>query len=161
MANFVSPNQIQIQMGLDLLVRPDTRDDPSQPWEDQSDQNHHGKGGCLEERNEKPEPNIGNGQCCVPTAPARAHKERHREQNWNPAKTGGNKFVIICMLFGATVARYYQASPVSCTYSHYCRARPTLLITDIVLGLKVKIGFLYISQESKRRDLGQMIKIPS
>ena len=114
---FVSPNQIQIQMGLDLLVRPDTRDDPSQPWEDQSDQNHHGKGGCLEERNEKPEPNIGNGQCCVPTAPARAHKERHREQNWNPAKTGGNKFVIICMLFGATVARYYQASPVSCTYS--------------------------------------------
>ena len=128
MANFVSPNQIQIQMGLDLLVRPDTRDDPSQPWEDQSDQNHHGKGGCLEERNEKPEPNIGNGQCCVPTAPARAHKERHREQNWNPAKTGGNKFVIICMLFGATVARYYQASPVSCTYSHYCRARPTLLI---------------------------------
>ena len=31
MANFVSPNQIQIQIGLVLLVRPDTRDDTSQP----------------------------------------------------------------------------------------------------------------------------------
>ena len=31
MANFVSPNQIQIQTGLVLLVRPDTRDDTSQP----------------------------------------------------------------------------------------------------------------------------------
>ena len=32
MANFVSPNQIQIQIGLVLLVWPDTRDDASQPW---------------------------------------------------------------------------------------------------------------------------------
>ena len=32
MANFVSPNQIQIQIGLVLLVRPDTCDDMSQPW---------------------------------------------------------------------------------------------------------------------------------
>ena len=32
MANFVSPNQIQIQIGLVLLVRPDTRDETSQPW---------------------------------------------------------------------------------------------------------------------------------
>ena len=31
MANFVSPNQIQIQIGLVLLVWPDTRDDMSQP----------------------------------------------------------------------------------------------------------------------------------
>ena len=31
MANFVSPNQMQIQIGLVLLVRPDTRDDTSQP----------------------------------------------------------------------------------------------------------------------------------
>ena len=31
MANFVSPNQIQIQIGLVLLVRPDTCDDTSQP----------------------------------------------------------------------------------------------------------------------------------
>ena len=33
MANFVSPNQIQIQIGLVLLVRPDSRDDTSQPWQ--------------------------------------------------------------------------------------------------------------------------------
>ena len=32
MANFVSPNQIQIQIGLVLLVRHDTHDEPSQPW---------------------------------------------------------------------------------------------------------------------------------
>ena len=32
MANLVSPNQIQIQIELVLLVRPDTRDDTSQPW---------------------------------------------------------------------------------------------------------------------------------
>ena len=32
MAHFVSLNQIQIQIGLVLLVRPDTRDDTSQPW---------------------------------------------------------------------------------------------------------------------------------
>ena len=32
MANVVSPNQMQIQIGLVLLVRPDTRDDTSQPW---------------------------------------------------------------------------------------------------------------------------------
>ena len=32
MANFVSPNQIQKQIGLVLLVRHDTRDDTSQPW---------------------------------------------------------------------------------------------------------------------------------
>ena len=31
MASFVSPNQIQIQIGLVLLVRPDTHDDTSQP----------------------------------------------------------------------------------------------------------------------------------
>ena len=31
MANFVSPSQIQIQIGLVLLVRPDTCDDTSQP----------------------------------------------------------------------------------------------------------------------------------
>ena len=31
MVNFVSPNQIQIQIGLVLFVRPDTRDDTSQP----------------------------------------------------------------------------------------------------------------------------------
>ena len=31
MANFVSPNQIQIQIGLFFLVRPDTCDDTSQP----------------------------------------------------------------------------------------------------------------------------------
>ena len=33
MANFVSPNQIQIQIGLVLLVGPHTRDDTSQPCE--------------------------------------------------------------------------------------------------------------------------------
>ena len=32
MANCVSLNQIQIQIGLVLLVRPITRDDTSQPW---------------------------------------------------------------------------------------------------------------------------------
>ena len=32
MANFVSPNQMQIQIGFDLLVQPNTRDDTSQPW---------------------------------------------------------------------------------------------------------------------------------
>ena len=32
MANFVSPIQIQIQIGLVLLVRPDTCEDTSQPW---------------------------------------------------------------------------------------------------------------------------------
>ena len=31
MENFVSPNQIQIQIGLVLMVRPDTRDNTSQP----------------------------------------------------------------------------------------------------------------------------------
>ena len=31
MTNFVSPNQIQIQIGLVLLVRPDTCDNTSQP----------------------------------------------------------------------------------------------------------------------------------
>ena len=30
--DFVSPNQIQNQIGLVLFVRPDTRDDMSQPW---------------------------------------------------------------------------------------------------------------------------------
>ena len=37
MANFVSPNQIQIQIGLVLLVRHDTRDDTSQPCQRRSE----------------------------------------------------------------------------------------------------------------------------
>ena len=32
MANFVSPNQVQLQIGLVILVRPDTCDDTSQPY---------------------------------------------------------------------------------------------------------------------------------
>ena len=32
MTNFVSPKQIQIQIGLVLLVWPDTHEDMSQPW---------------------------------------------------------------------------------------------------------------------------------
>ena len=38
MANFVTPNQIQIQIGLVLLVRPDTRDNMSQPCKQEKEE---------------------------------------------------------------------------------------------------------------------------